>query len=144
MAPAFTPPTPAASWSPSIAGKRSAASARSRTRAASASSASTSSRRPGAARGSGSGSGVPAWRGSVPPQIVPLATVDSRLLAADDRRVFPAPRDAFLRAWVGMPDATGLAWLEDGRLAGWGLVRRCREGHKIAPLLADDPQVARA
>ena len=86
----------------------------------------------------------PRRRQCPPPEIVPLATVDARLLAADDRRVFPAPRDAFLRAWVGMPDATGLAWLEDGRLVGWGLVRRCREGHKIAPLVADDRQVARA
>lgn len=83
-------------------------------------------------------------RNAAPPQIVPLASVDTALLQADDRRVFPAPRDAFLRAWVGMPDATGLAWLEGGRLAGWGLIRRCREGHKIAPLVADDPQVARA
>ena len=88
--------------------------------------------------------GVARGGDTAPPQIVPLATVDAGLLTADDRRVFPAPREAFLRAWVGMPDATGLAWLQDGRLAGWGLIRRCREGHKIAPLLADDPQVARA
>ncbi|MGO4391942.1 GNAT family N-acetyltransferase [Variovorax sp. M-6] len=79
-----------------------------------------------------------------PPQIVPLATVDFAALCADDRRVFPAPREAFLRAWIGMPDATGLAWVDQGRLAGWGLIRRCRNGHKIAPLVADDPQVARA
>ena len=81
---------------------------------------------------------------AMPPQLVPMATIDATLLRADDRRVFPAPRDAFLRAWVGMPDATGLAWLEGGRLVGWGLIRRCREGNKIAPLVADDPQVARA
>jgi len=78
------------------------------------------------------------------PQIVALAAVDDALLRADDRRVFPAPRDAFLRAWTGMRDATGLAWLDGGRLAGWGLIRRCRDGHKIAPLVADDPQVAHA
>ncbi|MDM0032602.1 GNAT family N-acetyltransferase [Variovorax sp. J22P271] len=88
--------------------------------------------------------GVARGGGTAPSQIVPLATVEASSLAADDRRVFPAPRDAFLRAWVAMPDATGLAWLQDGRLAGWGLIRRCREGHKVAPLLADDPQVARA
>jgi hypothetical protein len=43
-----------------------------------------------------------------------------------------------------MPEAGGLAWMEQGRLAGWGLVRRCREGHKIGPLVADRPPVASA
>lgn len=77
-------------------------------------------------------------------QIVPLSTVDFAALCADDRRVFPAPRDAFLRCWVAMPDATGLAWMDQGRLAGWGVIRRCREGHKIGPLVADSPQIASA
>ena len=38
----------------------------------------------------------------------------------------------------------GLAWIEQGRLIGWGLVRRCREGHKIGPLVADRPAAADA
>lgn len=81
---------------------------------------------------------------AVPPQIVPLASVGFAAVCADDRRVFPAPREAFLRRWIGMPDATGLAWMEAGRLAGWGLIRRCREGHKIGPLLADSTTIAHA
>ena len=76
--------------------------------------------------------------------IVPLADIDFAALCADDRRVFPAPRDAFLRCWTAMPNATGLAWLADGKLAGWGLIRRCREGHKIGPLVADTPAIASA
>jgi GNAT superfamily N-acetyltransferase len=82
-----------------------------------------------------------ATAGTVGP-IVPLASVDFAALCADDRRVFPAPRDAFLRCWTAMPDATGLAWLADGKPAGWGLIRRCREGHKIGPLVADTPEAA--
>lgn len=74
--------------------------------------------------------------------IVPLSSVDVAALRADDRRVFPAPRDAFLRCWTAMPDATGLAWVADGKLAGWGVIRRCREGRKIGPLVADTPEVA--
>jgi len=77
-------------------------------------------------------------------QIVPLAGVNFELLRTDDRRVFPAARDAFLRAWIGMPDASGVAWMERRRLAGWGLIRRCREGHKIGPLLAESREVAKA
>lgn len=77
-----------------------------------------------------------------PAQIVPLGAVDFALLCADDRRVFPAPRAEFLRSWIAMPDAAGLGWLEQGRVTGWGLIRRCREGHKIGPLVADDPSIA--
>ncbi len=74
--------------------------------------------------------------------IVPLAQVSAAAVRASDARVFPAPRDAFLRAWCDMPGATALACLEGRRLAGWGVIRRCREGHKIAPLVADTPAVA--
>jgi hypothetical protein len=73
---------------------------------------------------------------------VPLTDVGFAMLCADDRRVFPAPRERFLRAWIGMPDATGLACVRNGRLAGWGVISRCREGYKIGPLVADDPMVA--
>jgi ribosomal protein S18 acetylase RimI-like enzyme len=73
---------------------------------------------------------------------VPLTDVDFTMLCADDRRVFPAPRERFLRAWIGMPDAIGLACVQGGRLAGWGVIRRCREGHKIGPLVADDAAMA--
>ena len=79
-----------------------------------------------------------------PAQIVPLGSVDFAALCADDRRVFPRRARRFLRCWTAMPDATGLAWLEQGRLAGWGVIRRCREGHKIGPLVADTPAVASA
>jgi GNAT superfamily N-acetyltransferase len=77
-------------------------------------------------------------------QIVPLSGVDFKLIRSDDRRVFPAARDDFLRAWTRMPDATGLAWMERKRLAGWGLIRRCREGHKIGPLVADSRDMAKS
>jgi GNAT superfamily N-acetyltransferase len=78
------------------------------------------------------------------PQIVPLGAVDFAALCGDDARVFPAPRASFLRCWIAMPEATGLAWVEQGHIAGWGVIRRCREGHKIGPLNADRPQVASA
>jgi GNAT superfamily N-acetyltransferase len=81
---------------------------------------------------------------ATPAQIVPLASVGLAQLCSDDRRTFAAPREAFLRAWVSLPDATGLAWAERGQLLGWGVIRRCREGHKIGPLVADTPQIAAA
>lgn len=68
---------------------------------------------------------------------VPLATVE-----AYDASVFPAPRTAFLRAWIGSPDHVGRAVMRDGRLAGWGVIRPCRQGRKIGPLVADDRATA--
>jgi ribosomal protein S18 acetylase RimI-like enzyme len=76
--------------------------------------------------------------------IVPLAKVEFAAVCADDRRVFPAPRERFLRAWIDMPDATALACVDGSRLLGWGVIRRCRAGHKIGPLVADSSAIATA
>lgn len=75
-------------------------------------------------------------------QIVPVGAASFEAIGSVDHRVFPAPREAFLRCWIAMPGATALAWMEADRIAGWGLVRRCREGHKIGPLIAEDPAIA--
>jgi len=83
-------------------------------------------------------------RDAVPSPIVRLADVDFAALSRKDRSVFPAPRDAFLHAWATMPDSSGLAWVESGELRGWGVVRQCRQGHKIGPLVADTPAIASA
>jgi GNAT superfamily N-acetyltransferase len=76
--------------------------------------------------------------------IVPLAEVPFAMLEADDARVFPAPRTAFLRAWISARGHIGRALVRDGALAGWGVIRPCRRGHKIAPLVADDHAAAEA
>ena len=70
--------------------------------------------------------------GEAPARIVPLHSIDAGTLRADDRRVFPAARDAFLEAWTSQPDATGLAWCDPDRLRGWGVIRLARDGHKMA------------
>jgi GNAT superfamily N-acetyltransferase len=76
--------------------------------------------------------------------IVPLTEVPFAALEADDARVFPAPRAAFLRAWIGAPGHIGRALVRDGNLAAWGVIRPCRRGHKIGPLVADDRAAAEA
>ena len=60
------------------------------------------------------------------------------LIEADDATVFPASRPAFLRAWISAPGHHGRALVRDGRLAAWGVIRPCRRGCKIGPLVADD------
>jgi GNAT superfamily N-acetyltransferase len=76
--------------------------------------------------------------------LVPLTQVPFAALEADDARVFPAPRAAFLRSWIGAPRHIGRALVRDGNLAAWGVIRPCRRGHKIGPLVADDRAAAEA
>jgi GNAT superfamily N-acetyltransferase len=74
--------------------------------------------------------------------IVPLSDVPLATVAADDSTVFPAARPALLRARIGAPDHIGRALMRDGRLAAWGVIRPCRNGRKIGPLVADDRAAA--
>jgi hypothetical protein len=76
--------------------------------------------------------------------MVALADIAPAVLEADDATVFPAQRGAFLRAWVGAPGHVGRALVRDGRLAGWGVIRPCRSGAKVGPLVADDRGAAEA
>ena len=56
---------------------------------------------------------------------------------------FPARRESFLEKWLNMPDSTGLAYtMPDGRIAGYGVIRKCLNGHKIGPLFAEKPDIA--
>jgi hypothetical protein len=81
----------------------------------------------------------PAPRGLVGLRDIPFAAIE-----ADDATVFPAPRPSFLRAWIGAPGHFGCALVRDGRLAAWGVIRPCRSGQKIGPLVADDRAGAEA
>jgi len=74
--------------------------------------------------------------GSEPLGLVALNTVSADLIHADDRTVFPAPRAGFLKTWINTPGHIGRALLRDGKLEAWGVIRRCRTGHKIGPLVA--------
>ncbi len=76
--------------------------------------------------------------------IVALRDVPFAMIEASDATVFPAPRPAFLRAWTGTSGHVGCALLRDGRLAGWGVIRPCRNGRKIGPLVADNRSAAEA
>lgn len=76
--------------------------------------------------------------------VVPLNAIPLPAVEASDRTVFPAPRSAFLRAWLGAPGHVGRALVRDGRLAAWGVIRPCRTGCKIGPLVADDRAAAEA
>jgi GNAT superfamily N-acetyltransferase len=80
----------------------------------------------------------------MPRGLVALGDIPPAMLEADDATVFPAARSAFLRAWIGAPGHIGFALLRDSALAAWGVIRPCRKGFKIGPLVADDRAAAEA
>jgi GNAT superfamily N-acetyltransferase len=70
--------------------------------------------------------------------LVALSEIALATLAADEATVFPASRPRFLQAWISAAGHVGCALLRDGRLAAWGVIRPCRNGRKVGPLIADD------
>jgi hypothetical protein len=73
---------------------------------------------------------------TAPHDTVALDEIPFGAIVDDD--VFPAPRAAFLRAWIDAPGHVGRAIIRDGRLRAWGVIRPARSGFKIGPLVADD------
>ena len=59
-----------------------------------------------------------------------------------DAARFPAPRPAFLASWISRPGVVALCAVEGSRVVGLGVLRPCREGRKVGPLLALDATVA--
>jgi GNAT superfamily N-acetyltransferase len=90
------------------------------------------------------------YGGTVTPAEAPKANVIDlkdmlpASIDASDATVFPAPRPAFLRAWVNTSGHIGRALLRDGALIAWGVIRPCRKGYKIGPLVAGDKASAQA
>lgn len=76
------------------------------------------------------------------PEIVELSSVSFDEIAAFDLRFFGCARDTFLQGWVSLKDSSALGYFRNNELAGYGVIRRCREGCKIGPLFADDAEVA--
>jgi len=81
---------------------------------------------------------------TVDSRIVPLSSLPFSDVAAYDRAMFGAARDGFLRCWIAQPDAKALAAVRAGRIAGYGVIRPARQGFKVAPLFADDADLAAA
>lgn len=88
--------------------------------------------------------GIVAAPSKSPVDMVALTGIPFASVEADDATVFPAARSAFLRAWIHTSGHVGRALLRDGRLTAWGVIRPCRTGHKIGPLVADDRAAAEA
>lgn len=76
------------------------------------------------------------------PGIVEIAEVPFEDLLSYDTIHFPAERGLFLRSWIDQKNSAGFAFIGDGGIEGYGILRRCRSGFKIGPLFAEDDWVA--
>lgn len=83
-------------------------------------------------------SGIPRLEAPDDPRLVRIGPELAEAVVAYDRPFFPAPREGFLRCWLG-GTRTGWALVEDGRVTGYGVIRPSCDGAKIGPLFADDP-----
>jgi hypothetical protein len=64
-------------------------------------------------------------------------------IEAFDRAFVPAPRQAFLKGWLGQVGVQIAGIRESGVIAAYGVVRPCRAGFKIGPLFANRADLGR-
>jgi GNAT superfamily N-acetyltransferase len=80
--------------------------------------------------------------GSVVSSVVPLNELPLQAVLDYDAAFFADDRRTFTRHWVAQRGSTALAVQRGGRIAGYGVIRPARSGHKIGPLFADDAEAA--
>lgn len=74
--------------------------------------------------------------------IISLANRPVEQVVNYSRAFFPAERSEFLTLWIQQAGSQALGILQDGELAGYGVIRECRSGFKIGPLFADSAELA--
>ena len=82
--------------------------------------------------------------GTVPadPSILQLSRFPFDAVSSYDRPFFPVERSRFLSTWITQPASYAVGVMRNNTLVGYGVIRRCRSGHKIGPLYADSPELA--
>jgi GNAT superfamily N-acetyltransferase len=86
--------------------------------------------------------GVPQRAARRDADVRPLAQVPFDELLRYDTTFFAEPREVFLLHWIAQRGSVVLGIQRNGGLAGYGVLRPCREAFKIGPLCADDAELA--
>ncbi|MFH0733126.1 MAG: GNAT family N-acetyltransferase [bacterium] len=76
------------------------------------------------------------------PNITDIKNISFELIENYDRECFPEKRSKFLTGWFSLPESFSLGYFEDGKIKGFGTIRKCRKGYKIGPLFSDNYQIA--
>ncbi|WP_117190351.1 GNAT family N-acetyltransferase [Rhizobium terrae] len=74
--------------------------------------------------------------GASDPDVFPAGPSQFSMILAYDRDFFPAERDAFLEEWLKPPRIVR-AVVRGGVMHGYAVARKCHDGYKIGPLLAE-------
>ena len=75
-------------------------------------------------------------------EIEELSTLPFEIIDTYDQLFFPANRSKFTRSWISQPERHALGIMDNDKLSGYGVIRKCRNGYKIGPLFADNPELA--
>jgi len=75
--------------------------------------------------------------------IVDLNKISFSELKKYDDALFPTTRHKFLHSWTKQPESTALGIKKNGKLSGYGMIRKCRTGYKIGPLFADSVNLSK-
>lgn len=75
--------------------------------------------------------------------VIPLLSMlPFETINAYDKPFFPANRSRFNKSWISQPESHSLGIMQNGKQAGYGVIRKCRNGYKIGPLFVDNPELA--
>jgi ribosomal protein S18 acetylase RimI-like enzyme len=75
-------------------------------------------------------------------KIVKLSSISFKTVKLLDQQVFPAKRSNFLKSWIKQPESNALGIMQNEELSGYGVIRKCRNGYKIGPLIANTSELA--
>lgn len=81
-------------------------------------------------------------QGNLSQDLINLNEVPFNILVEYDTSIFGVSRAHFLKHWIKMPNANAMAKVNNGRILGYGVIRKCYEGFKIGPLFADHIETA--
>ncbi len=76
------------------------------------------------------------------PNLLEASQIPMTEISRYDRKYFPALREAFLRCWLTQPESKALVYMQNNQIQGYGMIRKCRVGHKIGPLFAESEPAA--
>lgn len=74
--------------------------------------------------------------------LMPLTNIALNDIISYEKPLFPAPRPAFLDAWIKQEEAHALGYIENQQLKGYTVVRPAQSGYKVGPLFADTLAIA--
>ncbi|MGE4500767.1 MAG: GNAT family N-acetyltransferase [Hydrogenovibrio sp.] len=86
--------------------------------------------------------GVGGGQHSKNPDIIELSELPFETIDGYDQPFFPVNRSQFIKSWINQPECHSLGMMQNGKLAGYGVIRKCRNGYKIGPLYADNMALA--